>query len=622
MAIDKKKDRIQLFQSLFQEKQLRELESDELLNLANHFSKLEDRFLESNSSQFVTKKIAILSSSTSHFFKQLLRLFLYQEGIAPIFYEAEFGSIYEQILNLDSELYTFVPDVLLLLPDYRDIKEMPPLFSSLEDVETAAHSQILNYQNLWQKVSNKMEHCQIFQGLFVVPPHRTMGALEANYLFSPQNYYKLLNLELIKNKPANVTLVDFDYHAANFGKSRWFDDSQYFQSKQAISFDALGDMCYAMTRIISSYFGKVKKCLVLDLDNTLWGGVIGDDGLEGINLNSHDPVGEAYLSFQRYIKALKERGVILAVCSKNEESTAQLPFIEHPEMILKMEDISCFIANWNDKSTNIRSIAAELNIGLDSLVFFDDNPAERAIVKQFLPEVEVINASDDPASYLSTLDRARCFDWIQLTSEDIGRSDSYFQNKKRTQLQEFVIDYDQYLKSLEMKASIAAVSETTISRFSQLINKSNQFNVRTKRYSEANIEAMINDPDRYQLRQITFIDKFGSYGLISCIILEKKGNLSFIDTWVMSCRVLKRGIEYMALNSVIKAAKEWGCDLIVGEYIPSAKNSPVKNLYGDLGFHCTEQSSISGHQFEGEVYTQKTTSDKLRTHHHISLDMI
>ena len=346
--------------------------------------------------------------------------------------------------------------------------------------------------------------------------------------------------------------------------------------------------------------------------------MIGDDGLEGINLNINDPEGESFLTFQRYLKALKDRGVILAICSKNEESIAQAPFKEHAEMILTLDDISCFVANWNDKASNIRTIAFELNIGLDSLVFFDDNPAERDIVKKFLPDVEVINIPEDPALYIPALDEARCFDWIQLTSEDISRSDSYVKNKKRIQLQESFIDYDDYLTSLEMSASISNVSSKNISRFTQLINKSNQFNVRTKRYSEANIESMIKNPTQFELIQITFQDKFSSYGLISCIILEKIYNMAFIDTWVMSCRVLKKGIEYLALNTIVEFATHWGCDMIVGEYLPTTKNALAKNLYCDLGLNRIEQNSLGNRTFDGEIYTQLITSDQLQTHHFIS----
>jgi FkbH-like protein len=444
-----------------------------------------------------------------------------------------------------------------------------------------------------------------------------MGALDGNYIFSSQNYFRLINLELIKNRPTNVVFIDFDYHASNFGKLKWFDDLQYFQSKQTISFDALGEICYAASRLISSYFGKIKKCLVLDLDNTLWGGVIGDDGLEGINIDSHNPEGEAYLAFQSYIKSLKARGVILAVCSKNEENIAKIPFKKHPEMVLKLEDFSCFIANWNDKSSNIRNIAIELNIGIDSIVFFDDNPAERAIVTKFLPEVEVIDTTEDPAMYISALDQARCFDWIQLTNEDVNRSDTYAKNKHRIKLQESFIDYDEYLKSLNMKAVVGPVSSINQTRFTQLINKTNQFNLRTKRYSESATNEMLSNLDRFNLLQITFEDKFGSYGLISSIILERFIDKVFINTWVMSCRVFKRGIEHLALSSIIDAVTNWGCDEIVGEYIKTPKNGTVKNLYNDLGFNYKKQYSLDNQILAGDIYCQSIKSDKLQTQNHI-----
>ena len=558
MLNEKTKKRIEHFEIIFQQRSLTKLASNELMNLANSFSKLEKFFQEKHTDTIISKKIAIVSSSTSYFFKQILKLFLFQDGITAIFYEADYGSIFEQIMNEQSELYSFAPEVLLILPDFRDVKDSPPLFSSYDEIEALVNSHCLLYQNLWSRISTRLKHCQIFHGLYVIPHFRTMGALDGNYIFSSQNYFRLINLELIKNRPTNVVFIDFDYHASNFGKLKWFDDSQYFQSKQTISFDALGEICYATSRLISSYFGKLKKCLVLDLDNTLWGGVIGDDGLEGINIDSHNPEGEAYLAFQSYIKSLKARGVILAVCSKNEENIAKIPFKKHPEMVLKLEDFSCFIANWNDKSSNIRNIAIELNIGIDSIVFFDDNPAERAIVTKFLPEVEVIDTTVDPAMYISALDQARCFDWVQLTNEDVQRSDTYAKNKNRIKLQESFIDYDEYLKSLNMKAVVGPVSLINQTRFTQLINKTNQFNLRTKRYSESTINKMLSNLDRFNLLQITFEDKFGSYGLISSIILERFVDKVFINTWVMSCRVFKRGIEHLALSSIIEAATNWG----------------------------------------------------------------
>jgi FkbH-like protein len=612
-----KKNKIEQLDIIFGERSLAKFASNELMNLATRFSKLEDLFKEKHSDTIISKKIAIVSSSTSYFFKNILKLFLFQDGISATFYEADYGSIFEQIMNEQSELYSFAPEVLLILPDYRDIKDAPPLFSRYDGIKALVKSHCLVYQNLWSRISTRLKHCQIFHGLYVIPHFRTMGALEGNYIFSSQNYFRLINLELIKNRPTNVVFIDFDYHASNIGKSKWFDESQYFQSKQTISFDALGEICYATSRLIASFFGKLKKCLVLDLDNTLWGGVIGDDGLEGINIDSHNPEGEAYLAFQSYIKNLKARGVILAVCSKNEENIAKIPFKKHPEMVLKLEDFSCFIANWNDKSSNIRNIAVELNIGIDSIVFFDDNPAERAIVNKFLPEVEVIDTTEDPAMYISALDQARCFDWIQLTNEDIQRSDTYAKNKSRIKLQESFIDYDEYLKSLNMKAVVGPVSSINQTRFTQLINKTNQFNLRTKRYSESTTNEMLSNLDRFNLLQITFEDKFSSYGLISSIILERFVDKVFINTWVMSCRVFKRGIEHLALSSIIDVVSNWGCDEIVGEYIKTPKNGTVKNLYNDLGFNYKKQYSLDNQILEGEIYSQSIKSDKLQTQNHI-----
>jgi FkbH-like protein len=356
---------------------------------------------------------------------------------------------------------------------------------------------------------------------------------------------------------------------------------------------------------------------VLDLDNTLWGGVIGDDGIEGINIDPNNAIGEAFLAFQGFVKTLKDRGVILAVCSKNEDNAAREPFEKLKNMILKIDDIACFAANWNDKASNIKHIAAKLNIGTDSLVFFDDNPAERQLVRQFLPEVEVIEVPSDPALYVRALNEAMCFEWAQLSSEDILRSDTYIKDIKRSELEQTAGDYDTYLRSLEMKARIINVSNTELARFTQLINKSNQYNLRTKRYTEAAITAMMKNVDEYALICIDFEDKFGNYGIISSIIMQRIKDIAFIDTWVMSCRVLKRGIENVVLEAMYNAASIWGSEWIVGEYLPTKKNKLVANLYSELGFIKSAQDWFKEVRQERTVYKIKPSSQK--TKHNIEI---
>ena len=611
-------EQITYFEHLFSGSQLSSMQASDLLLAARKFSKIEEKYKEKNSSKLIKKRIAVLASYTTHHLLAVMKLFLYKEGISPLFYEGEYDGIAMGLLDPSSEIFSFEPEILLILTDSKDIKEFPPLFANQETIDAWVTSNTEFYSNLWNHASS-FHGCQIFQTTFVLPIYRPLGNMEANYLFSPTNCLKLLNLEIIRKKPPNVTFVDMDYLSSYFGKRRWFDDKNYYLSKQGFSFEAFGLISAAFSKIISNNAGIVRKCLVLDLDNTLWGGVIGDDGLDGINLNSSHAVGEAFISFQKYLKKLKERGVILAVCSKNDEGVAKAPFENHPEMVLSLNDIAFFLANWENKATNIQTISNSLNIGIDSLVYFDDNPFERDIVKKFLPQVQVIDVPEDPALYIRALDSAMCFEWNQLTDEDLLRSDTYVTDRKREQLSSTVVDYDGYLQALEMKAVIGHPTSFEISRFTQLINKSNQFNLRTRRYSDAAISQMVTDADKYSLIGISLEDKFGKYGIISCITLVHCNDSAFIDTWVMSCRVLKRGVEQAAFNAICDYAQEWGCKRVVGEYIPTKKNHMVSNLLPDLGFEKSLDKEFGSTDDSCSVYKLELTSAN-RKEHHITIE--
>jgi FkbH-like protein len=583
MLSEKEKTRIEYFEDLFKKSDLKLMNGNELLSHASKFSRIEEQYLNRNSKSLYPQKIAVLASYTSHHFIQVLKLFLYQRGIAPQFYEGEYDSIAMDLMDKKSGLFQFRPNIILILTHYTDLKDFPKLFSDSATVDRWIEQKTVFYHKLWENAAS-IPGCQIYQTNFVLPLYRPLGNLEINYPFTPRIALERLNIALMLHKPSNVFLFDMDYLAAYFGKRKWFDDSTYFLSKQGFAFDAFGLVAQAFSRVLSANIGKIRKCLVLDLDNTLWGGVIGDDGLEGINLNPSHAVGEAFITFQQYLKKLKDRGVILAVCSKNDEQSAKLPFQKHPDMVLSIDDISCFVANWNDKPSNIKSIASSLNIGLDSMVFFDDNPFERDIIRQFIPEIEIIDVPSDPTYYIDALDKAMCFEWSQLSSEDTTRTESYVCDRKRQELVLETGDYDSYLKALDMKITLGYVTALEESRFTQLINKTNQFNLRTKRYTESAISQMMHDHERFALIHVSLEDKFSKYGIISCIILERKEAIAFIDTWVMSCRVLKRGVENVVFQKICKTARSWDCKWVIGEYIPTKKNEMVAGLYETFGF--------------------------------------
>ncbi|MCR5775305.1 MAG: HAD-IIIC family phosphatase [Lachnospiraceae bacterium] len=528
-------------------------------------------------------RIAVLGSYSIQHFVMMLEVFLAGLGIEATIYEGEYDGIRMDVLNSGSSFYDFDPEMVLLLMDHRDIRSYPVCMESEDSVEELANSTMKQFAELWDRIHESLPGCQIFQTNIVIPVERPLGNLEGSVSYSHAGFLRRIDQLLAIGHPEGLTVVDMEYIASYVGKSLWFDQASYFLSKTGFSADALPVVCASFARLIAAASGRVFKCLVLDLDNTLWDGVVGDDGYDGINLDPHDPVGEAYRYFQNYVLELKKRGVILAVCSKNDEPNAKEPFEKNPDMILKLSDISCFVANWDDKVSNIKRIASTLNIGTDALVFVDDNPAERDIVRSYLPEVLVVDLPEDPSYYARALEESNAFSWIEITREDLNRTGTYAANARREELLETFADYDEYLRALEMEAETGDPQGSRMKRFAQLINKSNQFNLRTQRYSEEELSSMRQDPDT-RLIYISLKDRFSEYGIISCIILKRTGEECFIDTWLMSCRVLKRGVELLAYDAVYEAAKEWGCSVITGEYLPTKKNGMVKSLYPDLGF--------------------------------------
>lgn len=548
----------------------------EIIKIARRINKIQKKIIEFD------MKIAVLGTCSIQYFVMVLRAYLLKYDITAQIYEGQYDGINMDVFDNESELYKFNPNVVIVLSDYRDIQNVSLLLSDPQEIDDYVSKQGTYYRELWDKLSD-ISGCHIFQTNIVTPLERILGNLEANFYFSRKNMYHLINIEMIKQKTSNVTIVDMEYMAECIGKNNWFDNKSYFMSKMGFSLNYIGIVCDVFAQQIAALRGKIKKCLVLDLDNTLWGGVVADEGVEGIRIEPNNAEGEAYLAFQKYILQLKERGVILAVISKNDYDIAKEPFEKNENMILKFNDFSAFIANWDNKAQNIDVVAQELNIGSDSFVFFDDNPAEREIVKMYHPEVTVIEVPENVAEYVTALEKAHPFEWLNITEEDISRTASYTSNRERKDLFVQFQDYQQYLKALKMESQIRCLEEKNIERFTQLINKSNQFNLRTQRYSEAEINDMLRS-SKYKLLAITLKDKFSNFGIISCIILKKQNNDCFIDTWVMSCRVLKRDVEKLAFNAIVREACEWGCKAIKGEYIPTVKNSLVKKLFENLEF--------------------------------------
>jgi FkbH-like protein len=561
----------------------------ELLRMARKFLKNNGNG-EMRLSSLPKARIAVIGSYSAQHLVLVLKYLLYLKGINVEIYEGDYNSINAEVLNNDSELYRFGPEYVLILPYYTDIKNFPPLLGAEAAVKQALEENMSYFYQLWNNL-RRLPGVQILQSNIVTPNFRQLGNFEGNAAYSQESFLRLVNYNLIKIKPGNVTIVDLEYIASDVGKSNWFDYTNYFLNKSGFNINHIGRVALCFANVIAIGMGKIRKCLVLDLDNTLWGGIVGDDGPLGIQIDSNNAIGEAFRFFQKYLLSLKNCGVILAVCSKNDEDIAKQPFIENKNMILKYEDIACFIANWNDKAENIRRIADELNIGVDSLVFFDDNPAERAIVSRLVPEALVVETPEDPALYVQALSRLNAFDRLMLTPEDISRAATYQKNSERKHFETSFADYNEYLKYLDMEAKTGIVSLQERQRFVQLINKSNQFNLRTKRYTDSAIEELENN-EEYSLLFIELQDRFDNYGIISCIILKFDNDDCFIDTWVMSCRALKRQVEDVALNCIIKRAKQRQCRYIKGEYIPTEKNKMVSHLFDDFGFSFTIDKDV------------------------------
>jgi FkbH-like protein len=382
---------------------------------------------------------------------------------------------------------------------------------------------------------------------------------------------------------SNLFICDLSTIQNTMGREKFWSPAVYTNTEMVVSIDALPYVAQSVVQIILAFGGGFKKCIILDLDNTVWGGVIGDDGLENIQIGQLG-IGKAFTEFQYWVKKLRQRGIIVAVCSKNTESVAKEPFEKHPDMVLKLSDIAVFMANWENKADNIRKIQKILNIGFDSMVFIDDNPFERNMVRENIPQICVPEIPEDPALYLDYLYGLNLFETASYSDEDAKRTEQYQKEAERVVFQESFTNEADFLKSLNMVSDTRAFDSFSIPRIAQLSQRSNQFNLRTIRYTEEDIKR-IAQSEKYLTLSFTLEDKFGDNGLICAVILEKIDDSAlFIDTWFMSCRVLKRGMEAYVLNAVVDVAQQHGYDRIIGEYIPFTKNEMVREHYRNLGF--------------------------------------
>ena len=546
------------------------------------FSQLKKN-LKNDFSNFKLIKVAILGDTATQFLSQAIRGMGYEKEFDLQIWEADFNQIERQVYDLNSELYEFHPEIVIvfqssnkLLGKYNKIKNQEHNSLATNEMELIENL----YSNLTENLNAKIiyyNYTEIDDAVF----GNYANAIESSFLFQ----LRKLNYELMHfaARNANLFLCDLSSIHNQVGKLNFFQPSVYINTEMVLNIDVLPLIADKTLALISAMNGKFKKCVILDLDNTTWGGIIGDDGIENIQIGSLG-IGKAFSEFQYWIKKLKNRGIIVAVCSKNTESVAREPFEKHPEMVLKMEDIAVFVANWENKADNIRNIQSILNIGFDSMVFLDDNPFERNMVRENLPDVCVPELPEDPADYLEYLYELNLFETVSFSNEDAERTKLYQIEAKRNSVQKKFANEDDFLKNLDMISLVEPFTKFNTPRVSQLSQRSNQFNLRTVRYGDADIERLSTDSNYFTF-SFTLEDKFGDNGLICVIILQKESpKVLFIDTWFMSCRVLKRGMENFVLNTLVETAKENGFTTLKGEYLQTPKNEMVKDHYLNLGF--------------------------------------
>ncbi|WP_415327597.1 HAD-IIIC family phosphatase [Chryseobacterium sp. MMS23-Vi53] len=547
-------------------------------------------------------KVALLGDTATQFLNVALKGTAIDEGFEFEIFEADFGQISRQILDPTSEYYEFEADYTIIFESSH--KLLNQYYKSYDSQIGFAQNKINYLEELYDTIQNRTRSKVIYCN-FPTINNQVFGnfanKVESSFVFQ-QNKLNYLLSELAIKK-SNLFIADLLSIQNKLGRNFMFSPNIYVNTEMVLSLDVLPIVASNMVGIIASVEGKFKKCLILDLDNTTWGGIIGDDGLEKIQIGSLG-IGKAFTEFQYWIKALQKRGIILAVCSKNDEDKAKEPFEKHPDMVIKLDDVAVFVANWENKADNIRKIQNILNIGFDSMVFLDDNPFERNIVRENLPDVCVPELPEDPAEYLEYLYSLNLFETASFSENDAERTKQYQVEAQRGIALDSFTNVEDFLKSMNMVSDVQVFNNFSKPRVSQLTQRSNQFNLRTVRYTEQEIENLMSSENHHTI-SFTLEDKYGDNGLICVIVLEKQDEETlFINTWLMSCRVLKRGMEDFTLNTIVETAKKNGFKYVLGEYIPTAKNQMVKDHYERLGFTAQEDKWVlNANEYQGkQVY--------------------
>jgi FkbH-like protein len=563
---------------------------------------------------FLDVRVAVLGSSTTNEVVDLLEVLLLQAGVRPTFHQADYNRYWEDTVLDPTALVQFKPDVVLLHTSSGAIKNYPPMGAKDEDLDGAVAEELARYRAIWNAILQRTT-AVIVQNNFEAPLKRILGNLDAVRPDGRARFCNRMNeaFAVASQKEPRLFIHDLAGVASTMGLERFIDAQRWFQYKIITTPEGSLEVARSVAGIIRAVYGRTRKCLVLDLDNTLWGGVIGDDGADKIRIGRETAEAEAYTDFQEYCLRLHQRGILLAVCSKNNDAIAREGF-QHPDAVLKLDHFAAFRANWEPKHENLLAIARELNIGVDSLVFVDDNPAERAIVTAQLPSVGVPDVGSDVTQFIRTVEKHRYFESVSISREDLARADQYAANARRARIESTFADYGAYLASLKMEAEIGHFRPVYMDRITQLLNKTNQFNLTTRRYTAAELEQIASDSDAITLYG-RLSDAFGDNGLISVIIGRCERKVLRVESWVMSCRVLKRDMELAMLDAVVAEASVRGVREVHGTYLRTAKNELVADHYEKLGFTCVERAEDgSGSAWRLELdgsYTPRNTHIKV-----------
>ena len=529
-------------------------------------------------------------------------------GIKPSFYESEYAQYWQDVMFDNPELVEFKPDLIYIHTTARNVAVYPAVNASEKEILDLLDETERHYAVMWDKIA-EVYHCPVIQNNFEMPFYRLLGNKDAWAPFGRGNFITELNRRFYKyaNTHENFYINDINYLSACYGLQKWADPFYWHMYKYGLAVPAIPELAFNVANIIKSVYGKNKKAFVLDLDNTLWGGIVGDDGPENIEIGQETSVGQIYSEFQSYLKAHKELGVMLNVNSKNDYENA-VAGLRRPDSVLKPEDFIIIKANWNLKDRNTEEISKELNIGTDSLVFVDDNPAERHMVSSQVEGIAVPEIQT-PETYICILDRSGFFETTSISEDDVKRNAMYQANIERKRQETNFADYGNYLKSLEMTAEIKAFSPVYMSRIAQLTNKSNQFNLTTKRCSQSDMEAYAAD-ETYITLYGKLEDRFGDNGVVSVVFGHQEEAAFHIDLWLMSCRVLKRDMEFAMMDVLVERCKERNIEKLVGYYYPTAKNKMVKEFYALQGFSRVSENGNGDTIWELEIKDGYTNKNK------------